>query len=68
MDGRDLREQMDSQAVADAFAKLVSGGKAGYKTVIEKDKKPKYCQECFHMLKEEDKFCANCGKKIEERK
>ena len=45
MDGLDLREHQESAEIEDAFAKLVSGGKPGYKTVIEKDKKPK--RKCF---------------------
>lgn len=43
---RDLREQMDSDSVANAFASLVSGGKSGYKTVIEKKKIPPKCSNC----------------------
>lgn len=65
MDGLDLREQMEESAIQDAFSKLVSG-KPGYKTVIEKDKPKKYCKECNHLLVNEEKFCPNCGCKVED--
>ena len=67
MDGRDLRKHIDSDEIADAFAKLVSGGKAGYKTVIEKDKPPIVCKSCTLILTGEEKFCPNCGTKIEKQ-
>jgi len=66
MDGLDLREHQDSEEIKEAFSKLVSGGKPGYKTIITKDKKPIYCKSCNHLLKEEDKFCSNCGEKVQE--
>ena len=65
MDGLDLREHMDNEDIQDAFSKLVSGGKAGYKTVIVKDKPKKYCKGCNHLLSEDEKFCSNCGTRVE---
>jgi len=60
---RDLRHLHDSQDVASAFAKLVSGGKAGYKTIIEKTKLALKC-DCGKLLEGEEKFCPECGKKL----
>lgn len=60
---RDLRHLNDSDAVADAFAKLVSGGKPGYKTVIEKDKPVPRCKNCNVVLTGDEKFCPECGTK-----
>jgi len=59
---RDLREQMNSDAVADAFSFLVSG-KRGYKTVIERKVEIVRCVECSLVLKGEEKFCPECGTK-----
>jgi len=65
MDGVDLRKHQDSEEMQNAFSKLVSGGKQGYRTVIDKNKQPKYCKQCNYQVQEEDKFCPNCGAKIE---
>lgn len=65
MDGRDLRKQMDSDDVAAAFSRLVSGGRAGYKTIIEKDKPKIYCKSCNLILSGGEKFCPECGTKVE---
>lgn len=58
--GRDLREQMNSDAVADAFSFLVSG-KKGYRTVIERRVEPLRCSSCTVVLQEGVKFCPECG-------
>ncbi len=50
--------------VQDAFSKLVSGGKAGYKTVIDKTPRKINCGNCNHMLTGDEKFCPECGNKI----
>lgn len=60
--GRDLRDQMNSQAVADAFSFLVSG-KRGYKTVIERKVEPIKCTGCSIVLNGDEKFCSECGTK-----
>ena len=57
---RDLRH-IDKDQVQDAFSKLVSGGKAGYKTVIEKKTEFITCKSCGAMLQGGENFCSNCG-------
>ena len=61
---RDLRSYQDSDAIAAAFGKLVSG-RAGYKAVIEKKKEPTICpnNECRMHLTGDEKFCPDCGTK-----
>lgn len=61
---RDLRHLHDSEEIAKAFSKLVSGGKAGYKTIIEKTKPTPKCDSCGQLLEGEEKFCPECGKKL----
>ncbi len=63
MDGRDLRQYQNDDAIVNAFSALVSGGKIGYKTVIEKKKDPVYCPKCMKVLGENAKFCPDCGSK-----
>lgn len=60
----DLRKYQDSDSIADAFGRIVSGGKAGYKTVIEKKKIPPKCQKCGRGGDTEQKFCSQCGGKM----
>jgi hypothetical protein len=60
----DLRELQDSQAVADAYSKIVSGGRSGYKAVIERKKTVIKCDGCGTTLSGEEKFCPECGKKL----
>jgi len=62
--GRDLREQMNSDAVAEAFGFLVSG-KKGYKTVIDRKIEPIKCSNCGIVLQESVKFCFECGTKVD---
>ncbi|MBX4196524.1 zinc ribbon domain-containing protein [Candidatus Pacearchaeota archaeon] len=50
--------------VADAFAKIVSGGKPGYKTVIEKKVFPPKCVNCGRGGDNGQKFCPQCGGKM----
>ena len=62
---RDLRKYQEDEKVADAFSKLVSGGKWNYKTVIEKKVEEKRCSGCRTKLEGNEKFCPNCGTKTE---
>jgi len=64
MDGFDLREYQDDESVENAFSALVSGGKPGYKTVIEKKKEIPKCPECDTILDGVEKFCPQCGVKL----
>ena len=41
----DLTKYQNEDAVQDAFSKIVSGGKMGYKTVIERKKIPPKCEK-----------------------
>jgi len=65
---RDLRKYQDDSNVVDAFSKLVSGGKMGYRAVIEKKVEEKRCVGCRNKLEGNEKFCSNCGTKTEWQK
>ena len=60
----DLREQMNNPAVHDAFSRIISGGKIGYKTIIERKVEPVKCPKCSLILKGMEKFCPECGEKL----
>ncbi len=60
----DLRKYQNPANIGDAFAKIVSGGKMGYKTVIEKRKIPPRCSSCGRGGDMEQKFCPQCGGKM----
>jgi len=61
--GRDLRN-FQNDSITDAFSKLVSGGKSGYRTVIEKKVIPPKCIGCGRGGDPEQKFCPQCGGKM----
>ena len=65
---RDLRKLQEGNVIEDAFSKLVSGGKAGFKTIIEK-REPIYCsnESCKRELEPHQKFCPGCGANIEKK-
>jgi len=60
---RDLRKYQENDQVVDAFSRLVSGGKMGYRAVIEKKVEEKRCSGCQTKLEGIEKFCPNCGAK-----
>jgi len=62
----DLREFQDKDAIQDAFSKIVSG-KKGYKAVIERKVEPLKCSACGTILDPIEKFCHECGAKVEKR-
>ncbi len=64
----DLRKYMDNEKTFDAFSKLVSGRKAGYKAVIERKKEIPTCKKCGKELEGIEKFCPECGEKTEWQK
>lgn len=61
----DLRKLQDNKAVEDAFSKLVSGKRYGYKTIIETKKEEFKCSGCGKILEGSEKFCPECGAKID---
>jgi len=61
---RDLRSLHDSEGLQDAFSKLVSGGRSGYKTILEKTKPQPKCPSCNITLTGDEKFCPECGTKL----
>ena len=58
----DLRKYQNSDSIADIYSKIVSG-KPGYKAIIERRKEPTFCADCKKQLKEDAKFCPDCGGK-----
>lgn len=60
----DLTKYQNEDAVQDAFSKIVSGGKLGYKTVIERKKIPPKCEKCGRGGDIDQKFCPQCGGKM----
>ena len=60
---RDLREQMNDPKVHEAFSFLLSG-KKGYKAMIERRVEPVICSGCKVVLKDDVKFCSECGAKV----
>ena len=64
----DLRRYVNDQKTFDAFSRLVSGGKSGYKTVLERKKENPKCSKCGKELEGIEKFCPECGEKTEWQK
>ncbi len=62
--GYDLRKYQDPDSIQDAFSKIVSGGKVGYKAVIDRKKTPPKCSKCGRGGDEDQKFCPQCGGKM----
>lgn len=59
-----MSEIQNEDSFADALGKLVSG-RAGYKPVIEKKPIVVKCTNCSTVLDECQKFCHECGTKVE---
>ena len=68
MEGFDLSDYQDGgdkhEEVKNIFGKLLSG-RDGYETVLDKNKPIKKCN-CGKSLVREEKFCPECGEKVEE--
>ena len=60
----DLRKYQDSESIEEAFSKIVSGGRPGYKAIIERRKPDGKCSKCGKKAPEDTKFCADCGGKV----
>lgn len=61
----DLRKYADPNSIQDAYSKVVSGGKSSYKAVIERKKTPPKCVKCGRGGDDGQKFCPQCGGKME---
>lgn len=64
MSGFDLRQYQDDSNIKNIFGKLISG-KEGYETVIDKSKKVPICKKCGKKLFNDEKFCPECGTRVE---
>lgn len=60
----DLRKYQEVEEIQDAFSKIASG-KPGYKAVIERKVEPVKCPKCGTILDPIEKFCHECGTKVE---
>jgi len=61
-----MEEIQKSGEIKDAFAKLVSGGRYGYKTVVETKPMVFKCHKCQTVVDvANQKFCHECGAKVE---
>jgi len=60
----DLTKYQDGDAIQDAYSKIVSGGKMGYKSVLERKKIPPKCEKCGRGGDDGQKFCPQCGGKM----
>lgn len=60
----DLRKYQNDPQVQAAFSKIISG-KLGYQAVIEKRVEPPKCKKCSVLLEGNEKFCPECGAKVE---
>jgi len=60
-----MNEIQQDKGFANAFSKLVSGGRSGYKAVIETKQVVLKCKHCSTILDDNEKFCHECGAKVE---
>lgn len=61
-----MNELQNDASFQNALGKLVSG-RSGYKPVIEKKYVPLKCKSCSTILDDSEKFCHECGKKVEKK-
>ena len=59
----DLRDQVNNSIVMDTLGEVLSG-KKGYKVAQETVIKP--CRNCKKPVKSTEKFCPECGTKVQE--
>ena len=60
---RKMNVIQNSDSISDLFGQLVSG-KKGYKAVIEKAKAIPKCDKCLTVLEGSEKFCPECGNRV----
>jgi len=60
----DLRKYQNPESIQDIYSKIVSG-KLGYKAIIERKKPIPKCIGCGRGGDEDQKFCSQCGGKME---
>jgi len=60
----DLRKFQKPESIQDAYSKLVSG-KSTYKAIIERKKPTPKCEKCGRGGDENQKFCPQCGGKMQ---
>ena len=69
MDANFMQQRMNdlqkNQDFASIYSKIVSGGRAGYKAVIETKQVEIRCKNCNTVLDPVEKFCHECGTKAE---
>lgn len=61
---RDLRRYMNDPKTQEIFGLLISG-KKGYIPVQERRVEVIYCKGCRRQMNEDEKFCPECGTKVE---
>jgi len=54
----------NTEGVNSIFSKMISG-KQDYKTIIEMKREPQRCKNCDLILDGNEKFCPECGEKVE---
>ena len=57
-------EFQNSEKVKKVFSKMISG-REDYETIVEMKKEPLKCKNCKTLLCGDEKFCPECGTKIE---
>ena len=62
----DLRQYQDTEAIQDALGKVLSG-KSGYRPIVEKRIDPVKCENCGNIIRDESKFCPNCGTPVKRK-
>ena len=61
----DLSEYQNDSKISEIVSKLVSGGLYGYQKVIERKNDIKKCSNCNIVLRGIEKFCPECGTKMD---
>ena len=61
---RDLRKYMDDPKTQEIFGYLISG-KKGYIPIQERRVEIIHCKGCGRQMSDEEKFCPECGTKVE---